>query len=340
MKLKKIVLLATLISCASLSFAFEGFGKNDGGNNYPEYHVTNLNDSGVGSLRDALSQSGRHIVFDVDGKIKLNSPIILRNLSDITIDGTFNKSKHQNLVIDGNGIYLSNSHNIIMQNIRINNAPKYGILISDYSYNVIVDHVTVLNSSQNDVEFGKNIDINNSSHDITVSYSLIAYDSNDSDVLDTKFKGLLVTDNNMVPVTNVALHHNVFFQNYQRSPEISSPGNFVMVNNLIYDFRSYGSRLRNGATGNIIGNYYLTRLSNKQKDALIITSDASKFYVQDNYGVNSSSIPVGNISSTVIQPMPTIKTSPSNTLRDDLPMQVGALPHDNAEKQIISKIQN
>jgi hypothetical protein len=53
---------------------------------YPIYKVTNLNDSGAGSLRDAVSAGNRCIIFEVAGRIKLASILIITQ-SNITVAG-------------------------------------------------------------------------------------------------------------------------------------------------------------------------------------------------------------------------------------------------------------
>ena len=73
--------VATMAQAPSFPGA-EGHGRYvPGGRGGNVVHVTNLKDSGSGSLRDAVSQPNRIVVFDVAGVINITSRIVFsRNL--------------------------------------------------------------------------------------------------------------------------------------------------------------------------------------------------------------------------------------------------------------------
>lgn len=104
------------------------------------YHVTNLNDSGSGSLRDAVSQSNRIIVFDVAGVIKINSRIVFK--SNLYVAGQ--TAPGEGVTVYGNGVSFSGSDNIICRYMRFRmghngDSGKDCAGVAN-GYNMIFDH--------------------------------------------------------------------------------------------------------------------------------------------------------------------------------------------------------
>ena len=93
----------------------QGWGRlATGGRGGKVYHVTNLNDSGTGSLRDAVSQPNRIVVFDVAGVIRINSRIVFAK--NLYVAGQ--TAPGEGVTVYGDGVSFSGADNIIVRYMR------------------------------------------------------------------------------------------------------------------------------------------------------------------------------------------------------------------------------
>jgi pectate lyase len=199
--------------------AVVGFGKNTtGGLGGPVVHVTNLNDSGPGSLRSfAEAEGAQWIVFDVSGTIALQSEIRVK--SNKTIDG-----RGQNIVIANRGFILGRWHavgnttdNVIIHNISIKNVANDGISIAEDASNIWVDHVTFDTPGDESVHIGSDGgDGYNGAppRAITLSWNHFPVGNCTNGCM-----GILVSDPSVPQdvATTITLHHN-HYQTYVRHP--------------------------------------------------------------------------------------------------------------------------
>ena len=135
-------LTANTVSAQQLAFpGAQGWGRfAEGGRKGTVYHVTNLNDSGSGSLRDAVSQPNRIVVFDVSGVIRINSRIVFNN--NLYVAGQ--TAPGEGITVYGDGVSFSGADNSIVRYMRFRMG-AVGTKDKDCAgiangQNIIIDH--------------------------------------------------------------------------------------------------------------------------------------------------------------------------------------------------------
>jgi len=146
-----------------------GFGKKaTGGRGFAVYHVTNLNDTGAGSFRDAVSAGKRIVVFDVGGYVLLTTAVSAS--SDLTIAGQ--TAPGDGIGFQGFEVSFNAASNVIVRYVRFRQGlidpdwRKSGINLLNGS-NMIFDHISIEFAQYN------NIDAVGATN-ITVQYSINA----------------------------------------------------------------------------------------------------------------------------------------------------------------------
>ncbi len=275
----------------------EGFGRNaTGGRGGRVIAVTNLNDNGAGSLRDAIAQTGaRTIVFNVSGVIQLQSPLRIEN-GDLTIAG---QTSPNGITVAGYSTVIgsessSSDDNIIIRFIRFRmgdqNQHQGDALECRFATNVIIDHCSMSWSIDETMSMYANTNT-------TFQWNMV------TESLDNSFheKGRHGYGG-IWGGSYASFHHNLVAHHTSRNPRLQGArwyGNWNehmdFRNNLIYNWGGnnvYGGEASdidgNKANINIVNNYYKPGPASDRTDRIVdVDADPtfgfSNFHVDGNY---------------------------------------------------------
>lgn len=317
----------------------EGFGKYAKGGRYGSvYHVTNLNNSGAGSLRDAVSAPNRIVVFDVAGVIRITSRIVVS--ANIYIAGQ--TAPGEGITVYGNGWSFSGADNTICRYLKI----RMGIVGDDGKdangladgHDIIWDHCSV--SWGRDENFSinsttaKNITIQN----CIISQGLVTHSAG----------GLIQTD-------SITLYRNLYVDNGTRNNKIKGINQYV--NNIVYNWKSgayiMGGESEGPSYANATNNSFIEgpqdgvppfNLGNfnfhiYQTDNIFDSSHNGLF---DPYTIPPAEFVGPPDFQSAPYPYPALPTIPANTLVNTLLPSVGAsLPYrDYADYYVINEVRS
>lgn len=209
----------------------EGFGaKASGGRGGRVIAVTNLDDSGPGSLREAIDARGpRIVVFRVSGTIPLKSSLRLRN-GDITIAGQ--TAPGDGICLKDYSLDLSGANNVIIRYLRVRPGDSSGkgldALGGRSGENIIIDHCTMSWS------IDETVSIYGGARNVTVQWCLMSESLYQS--VHAKghhgFGGIWGGQ-------NASWHHNLLAHHSSRNPRIPGKNDDQLIdlrNNVIYNW--------------------------------------------------------------------------------------------------------
>jgi pectate lyase len=238
-----VVTLVVCVPALAQTLAFpgaEGFGATaSGGRGQQVLVVSNLDDDGPGSFRDAATRSDTTIIFTVSGVVHLKSDMQLG--SNLTIAGQ--TAGGSGITIADAKVSMTHAHNIIIRYVRfrggISESPKVSSLNLSDAAHVMLDHLSI--------EWGRwdNIQTNGNNYS-TIQNSIIG-----QGIVPQRFGCLCESD-------YLTLSHNLWIDNKSRNPK--GKGHIQYVNNVVYNWGVDGYVGGHGAESHyadLIGNYFI-----------------------------------------------------------------------------------
>lgn len=269
-----LVVLATASpSQAALLPAFpgaEGHGASSvGGRGGRIVEVTNLNDSGPGSLRDAMEASGpRIVVFRVAGTIQLLDIIRVKD-PYVTVAGQ---------TAPGGGILLrgtdntlirvdGGTHDVILRYLRLRNGSGlpdgFGNdnLNVRWASNVIADHISMSwSTDENASIYIQTGSVGEAVSNVTLQRSILGQGiQGHAKGLEIGGKADFTDPANPIEywrrIERVSIHHNLMTDNEDRNPRVNSAGTEV-ANNVSYNWNFWIGETTRGSIVDHVNNYF------------------------------------------------------------------------------------
>jgi pectate lyase len=234
-----LLLFIPLAAISLMAHASEGYGGDVRGadaapSGAAKFAVTTLADSGPGSLREAVSQPGRSIVFDVAGEIVLKSDLIIR-VPYLTIDGS--TAPAPGILIRQTGVTtaieasrsMGEVHEIIVRHLAFDatgtpHGSEKDILSLDGEraavHHVVIEHCTARASG--DGAF----DVWGCVYDVSICWNLIC---------DTETALHLSCGDLSQVRERISFHHNLFAQNNERQVRLRhNCRDIEFINNFVF----------------------------------------------------------------------------------------------------------
>jgi len=324
-----------------------GFGANaSGGRGGTVYHVTTLADSGTGSFRDAVSHSGRIIVFDVGGYVALKTAVSCSG--SLTIAGQ--TAPGGGIGFKGGEISFSNRSNIVCRCIRIRpgsdtaSTGDDALALAD-ARDIICDHVSLEFAPWNNID------------GVSDNWQTVP-------VTDITFQNCLIADptgqqfgaHTESVSSTWSWFYNVFANSHNRNPLAKE--NTIFVNNVLYNCSAgYTTHTSTSFSHDIVNNCFISG------PATGANTDFPWFQVDDNQSIyysgnlfdgdqngsltGSPTTPywyqggTGTILTSPWSPLTTnaIIYSATTAFRYDTSL-VGTLPHDQIDALVLGQVES
>ncbi|UAB86119.1 pectin methylesterase [Zunongwangia sp. SCSIO 43204] len=353
-----LLFLLSVDSASAQSLAFpgaEGFGRyTKGGRDGIVYKVTNLNDSGEGSLRKGIQKRDpRIIVFEVSGTINLESSLDI-NRGNLTIAGQ--TAPEGGITLKGYPVKIK-ADNVIIQYLRFRMGDINDVEDDAFggrgNSDIMIDHCSISWATDENSSFYWN-------KNFTMQWCIISEALNRS----VHHKGAHGYGG-IWGGENASFHHNLIASNSSRNPRFGGSSSVPNKEDELVDFRNnvifnWGfNSIYGGEKGryNVVNNYFKPGPATEDdvKDRILNPSKPyGQFFVEGNYVEGSQTVsrdnwkggvqcddPAKTKASEMFDILNNINTEEAYAAYNNVLKQAGAsLYRDEVDQRIITEVRS